>query len=383
MEYRDYYAILGLPRTASQADVKKAFRRLARQHHPDVNKDNAESERAFKEINEAHAVLGDPAKRRAYDTLGANWTSYQQGGGAGATDNPFADFVRRSSAGGTAGTGPGGIRFEYHGSAEDLSGFSDFFRTFFGGGAPGSGGGSATGAGGRRSPMQSAGAGMSTDYDDLLGGLGFAGAASPGQARRGRATTSGAPREDVEADTEVSLEEVFHGTTRLLQVGDRRYEVRIPPGVVDRQRIRLSGKAGSGPAAGDVYVRIRVPAHPTFERHAADLTRDVSVSLRDALLGGEVAVETLTGGHLLLRIPAGTQGGRTFRLAGQGLPRFKAEGRGDLYARVRVLLPTNLDEHARELAGRFLDAADRAGPAKADEATTGTKDHATRTANRR
>jgi curved DNA-binding protein len=371
MEYKDYYAILELPRTAGAADIKKAFRRLARQHHPDVNKGNAEAERRFKEINEAHAVLSDREKRKAYDTLGADWAAYQQGGAAGGAENPFADFARRSRAGRGSGARPGGIRFEYRGSADDLSGFSDFFRTFFGG-APGS-------ASGRTSATTGGG----LDHDDLLGGLGFEGTPARARGRRGRATTSDAPRQDVEAETEVTLEEVFHGTTRLLQVSDRRYAVTIPPGAADRQRIRLSGKAGSGPAAGDLYVRIRVLPHPTFERNAADLTRDVNISLRDALLGGEVPVETLAGGRLLLRIPAGTQSGRIFRLAGQGLPRFRVDGRGDLYCRVRVVLPTNLDEHARELATRFLDAANQAGPTKADPTTATTTDHATRTADRR
>lgn len=355
MEYRDYYQTLGVPRTATQADIKKAYRRLARQHHPDVNKGNADAERRFKEINEAHAVLGDPEKRRAYDTLGADWAAYQQAGGGrpgGAAENPFADFVRRSSAGGAAG--PGGIRFEYRGSAEDLSGFSDFFRTFFGGASPAAGG---------RATASGAGAG----YDDLLSGLGFEPAARAPRAPRGAGGAERRPggraaagrRQDVEAVTEVTLEEIFGGTTRLLQVGDRRYEVRIPAGVPDGQRIRLSGKAGTGSGAGDVYVKVRVLPHAVFERNGADLTRELTVTLRDALLGGEVAVETLSGGRLLLRIPRETQNGRVFRLAGQGLPRFHDSGRGDLYVRVRVLLPTGMDEEARELASRFLDAADR------------------------
>ena len=367
MDYRDYYAILGLPRTASQAEIKKAYRKLARQHHPDVNKGNAEAERRFKEINEANAVLGDPEKRKAYDTLGADWAAYQQAGGAGANGaNPFADFVRRSYAGGTggAGTGPGGVRFEYHGNAEDLSGFSDFFRTFFGGAAPGAGRASSTGAGGRRVRFAgggSRGAAQTADYDDILGGLDFdtfeTNVRQPGrQPGRGRATA--ARHQDVEAETELTLDEVFHGTTRLLQVGGRRFEVQIPAGVEDGQRIRLSGKAGSGPGAGDVYVRVKVVPNPTFERHGADLTREIAVPLRDALLGGEVPVQTLTGSRLLLRIPEGTQNGRTFRLAGQGLPRFRGDGRGDLYARVRVTLPTGLDERARDLATQFLDAAE-------------------------
>ncbi|HSH22100.1 MAG TPA: DnaJ domain-containing protein, partial [Candidatus Caenarcaniphilales bacterium] len=131
MEYRDYYATLGVPRTASEADVKKAFRKLARQHHPDVNKGDSTAERRFKEVNEAYAVLGDPEKRKAYDALGADWEAYQRAGAAsGQATDPFAGFRGFGGAGGA----PGGVRFEYHGNAEDLGGFSDFFRTFFAGG---------------------------------------------------------------------------------------------------------------------------------------------------------------------------------------------------------------------------------------------------------
>ncbi|MGC8634653.1 MAG: DnaJ C-terminal domain-containing protein [Candidatus Limnocylindrales bacterium] len=357
MEYRDYYQTLGVPRTASQADIKKAYRRLARQYHPDVNKGKPDAERRFKEINEANAVLGDPDKRKAYDALGADWAAYQQAGGT--TKDPFADFMRRSRSAGGMGASPGGIRFEYRGNPEDLAGFSDFFRTFFGS-TPGAASGRASNAG----PGAGSGAGR-LQYDDILGDLGFEAPAGRGAGRRGR--TSGgsrtAPRQDVETETEVTLEEVFSGTTRLLQVGDRRYEVKIPAGVVDGQRIRLSGKAGSGPGAGDVYVRVRVLPHATFERQGADLVRELPVSLREALLGGDVPVPTIAGTRLLLRIPPGTQNGRTFRLAGQGLPRFRAEGRGDLYVRVRVVLPTSLDENARRLASQFLDAVDQPDPA--------------------
>jgi DnaJ-class molecular chaperone len=357
MEYRDYYQTLGVPRTASQADIKRAYRRLARQYHPDVNKGKPDAERRFKEINEANAVLGDPEKRRAYDSLGADWAAYQQAGGA--AKDPFADFVRRSRSGGGTGPGPGGIRFEYRGNPEDLAGFSDFFRTFFG---------SDPGAPSGRAPHSGTDTGTGRlQYDDVLGDLGFGTSAGRGAGRRGHGSGGSrpAPRQDVETETEVTLEEVFAGTTRLLQVGDRRYEVKIPVGVVDGQRIRLSGKAGSGPGAGDVYVRVRVLPHATFERQGADLVCELPISLRAALLGGEVPVPTIAGTRLLLRIPPGTQNGRTFRLAGQGLPRFRAAGRGDLFARVRVVLPTGLDENARRLASQFLDAVDQPDPAHA------------------
>ncbi len=146
MEYRDYYATLGVPRTASKADIKKAFRKLARQHHPDVNKQDAAAEKRFKEITEANEVLSDPEKRKLYDQLGSNWQAYQQGGASAgsAGANPFAGF---GGFGGSASGAPGGVRFEYRGNAEDLAGFSDFFQTFFGGGAAfgGSSGSTATG----------------------------------------------------------------------------------------------------------------------------------------------------------------------------------------------------------------------------------------------
>jgi DnaJ-class molecular chaperone len=158
----------------------------------------------------------------------------------------------------------------------------------------------------------------------------------------------------VGAEVEVSLEEVATGTERLVEVDGRRLQVKIPKGVETGRRIRLSGKAGSGPDAGHVYLTIRVLPHQVFTRNGADLTRELPITLGEALLGAEVPVETLTG-RVLLRIPPETQTGRTFRLAGQGLPRFRSEGRGDLYVRTRVVLPTGLDEKARELAKEFID----------------------------
>lgn len=366
MEYRDYYKILGVPRGASQAEIKKAFRRLARQFHPDVNKSDAAAEQRFKEVNEANAVLGDAEKRRAYDALGANWSAYQQAGGGGG---PFADFMR-----GAGGAGPGGVRYEFHGNAEDMAGFSDFFRTFFGGagaafdGAAGRGRPAGTYATETRSGRRAA---AGPGFDDILSELGIDGVGiddlpDPGRGRRTAgprgAGVSPARGRDVEAEAEVSLEEVFHGTTRMVQIDRRRLEVKIPPGVADGQRIRLSGTAGDGGTGGDLYLRVKVRPHPAFERNGADLTRELPVTLRVALLGGQVPVETIAGSRLLLTVPAGTQPGRTIRLAGQGLPRFRADGRGNLFVRIRVVLPADLDEHARELAARFLDAAGQPEP---------------------
>ena len=339
MEYRDYYATLGVGKDASQADIKKAFRRLARENHPDVNTGDAAAERRFKEISEANEVLSDPQKRKAYDQLGANWSAYQQAGGNGGT-NPFAGF---HGAGGTGGF-PGGMRFEYRGNAEDLAGFSDFFRTFFGG---------------------SGGAGAATvDIDPLFGGLGGdsgAGYASSGfgtGSARGRRPTAPRPP-DATADATISLEEVMRGTERHLQIGGKTLEVRIPPGVRDGQKIRLTGKADGG---GNVYITVRVTRHPVFTRDNADLSMDLSLTLGEALLGADVHIDTLSGKRLALTVPPGTQNGRVFRLTGQGLPRFGTDGRGDLRVRTRVVLPTFLDEEGQAKAKALIDHIEQTDP---------------------
>jgi curved DNA-binding protein len=335
MEYRDYYATLGVPRTASQADIKKAFRKLARQHHPDVNKGNADAEKRFKEVSEANEVLSDPEKRKLYDQLGANWQAYQQAGsaGTGRQGQPYGGFAGFNPGG-------GGVRFEYRGNPEDLAGFSDFFRTFFGGGFD-----EGAFGGGRPTQARTRTGTRSQSIEELLGDLGE----MPGGTSGRRAAAR--PRTRREADAEVGLDEVNSGTKRLLDVEGKRVEVSIPPGVADGQRIRFSGVAPDG---GDVYLRVRVKPNPTFSRTGADLHRDLDLTLRDALLGAEVPVRTLNG-RVLLRIPPETQTGRTFRLAGKGLPRFRAEGRGDLYVKVRPILPTNLTPEARTAAEHFLD----------------------------
>jgi DnaJ-class molecular chaperone len=358
MDYRDYYATLGVGKDASQADIKKAFRRLARENHPDVNKGDDAAERRFKEISEANEVLSDPEKRKAYDKLGADWQAYQRAGTSGA--DPFAGF-----AGASAGGYPGGVRFEYRGSPEDLAGFSDFFRTFFAGGA------------GRSGTMGAAG-GTRVEVDPLFGGIG--GDSGAGWASSGFGTGSARGRRpappppvDAIADATVTLEEVARGTERHLELGGKTLEVRIPPGVRDGQRIRLTGKAESG---GNVYITVHVARNPVFTREGADLTMDLSLTLGEALLGGEVSIATLTGRKLLLTIPAGTQNGRVFKLSGQGLPRFGGDGRGDLRVRTKVVLPTFLDDEGRAKAQAFLDHIDQADPRRDPAPDTASEGHA-------
>lgn len=306
MEYKDYYQVLGVPKTASQADIKKAYRRLAQKLHPDRNPEDREAERRFKEANEAHAVLSDPQKRKRYDTLGADWQAYQQAGPS--AEAGFGDFASAFS-----GSGPGGTRFTYRRvSPEDLGGFSDFFRAFFGAEDRGNGFGSAAGGG---TPLE-----------------------------RGA---------DLRAEAQISLAEVARGTHRTVEVDGRRLQVAIPAGVTDGSRIKLAGGATTRQTgSADLYVTVRVQDDPRFERRGADLATEVPLTLGEALLGAEVPVPTPTG-SVRLRIRPNTQNGQEIHLAGRGLPRRgHAAARGDLTVRIRVVLPA-LDDEAREEFSRF------------------------------
>jgi len=323
---RDYYDILGVPRSASDKDIRKAYRRLARKHHPDVNPGDKSAEARFKEINAAYEVLSDTDKRRKYDRYGDQWQYADQ-----------IEQAQRQSAGrwsfGRGGTfDPGDINLG--GDLGDL--FQGIFRGF-----------------GRR----------------------------PGR-QRGR---------DVQQPVEVTLEEAYHGTARVLQmerdepcatcggqgqvagaichvcrgVGaiakPRRLEVKIPPGVRDGSRVRVAGEGGVGPAgAGDLYLVVSVRPHERFERRGDDLYTEVEVPLTDAVLGGEVQVPTMTS-RVMLKVPPLTQNGRNFRLNGLGMPRLGGNGKGDLYARVKVALPQELSPEQRELFEK-LKAMQKAGP---------------------
>lgn len=303
MEYKDYYAVLGVPKTASKAEIKKAYRKLARELHPDTNKDPA-AEKRFKEANEAQAVLTDAEKRKQYDELGSNWQAYANTDVGGAGSSNWAGY----------GGAPGGTRWSYQRvSPDDLGGgFSDFFRAFF----------------------------------------------TEGGAGRGAAP---APVAHAQAEAEITLAEVVRGAARMVTVDGRRLEVKIPPGVSDGARIRIAGGGPrNGGAAGDLYIKVRVKPDPRFERDGAELRTELPLSLSRALLGGEVAVPTPTG-SVKLRIRPNTQNGQEIRLAGRGLPKRGGE-KGDLLVRVRVALP-KLDDEARQAFAEFADRhlSDRAG----------------------
>ncbi len=352
LEYKDYYAVLGVPRTASQADIKKAFRKLARQHHPDAKPGDKDAERRFKEANEANEVLSDPDKRKRYDTLGANWSAYGDGGGQGGDpfgpDGPFAGFSRTGGASGRPGGG--GVRYEFR--TGDAGEFSDFFRVFFGDEAPG-----ATSSGPGRGRRPTGG----PTFEEILGGMGIDGAATSSGARRASgagSTSRAAPKPTAEAVAEITLEEAYHGTTRLVDVEGKRLEVKIPAGADSGTRVRLSGKA---PGGGDLFVVVKVRPDPVFKRRGADLERELPLTLEEALLGGQVPVRTLKG-KVLLTVPAGTQAGRTFRLKGQGMPRLSGGGHGDLYAKARIVLPADLTDEAKAAARAFLDLVKQPDP---------------------
>ena len=347
LEYKDYYAVLGVPRTASQADIKRAYRKLARQHHPDAKPGDKTAERRFKEVNEANEVLGDPAKRRQYDELGANWEQISRARAAGAgAGGPFAGFS------GFGGPGGGNVRYEFR-TTGDPGEFSDFFRVFFGQDAEAA---THATAGPARGNRPTGGMG----FEDILAGMGLGGQPSASGRVGGAAAGAGhrVPPPAHEAHAEISLTEAYHGTKRLVEIDGKRLEVTIPRGADTGTRIRLSGR---GPGGGDLFVVVRLLPDARFTRRGADLERELPLTLEEVLLGAEVKVETLKGG-VLLKVPAGTQPGRTFRLTGQGMPRFNANCFGDLYVKARVVLPADLTPEAEVAARGFLDLVDQPSP---------------------
>jgi DnaJ-class molecular chaperone len=361
-EFQDYYRTLGVQRTASQADIKKAFRKLARESHPDKHPGDAAAERRFKAINEANAVLSDAAKRAKYDQFGADWEAYSRAG-AGATPGGRDPFAPGSPFAGWAGgstrtaSGPGGVRFEFRSTGAGAGGFSDFFHMMFGDESAASGEPERFAGGGRSAGRAGTAAGGSTEsIDELLTRLGMAGTI-PGtdMGSPGRQPARPAP---IEVTAELSLEESFHGTSRIVQLDGRRLEVSIPRGATTGSRIRLTGK---GPGGADLVVVTKQKPHKVFTRRGDDLERELPITLREALLGSEIPVGTLKG-RVLLKVPAGTQNAKQIRLKGQGMPHLKGDGNGDLFVRIRVVLPTDLSDEAQAAASTFLDLADQPDP---------------------
>lgn len=337
MDFKDYYSVLGVSKTASEKEIKQAFRKLARKYHPDVNPGDKGAEARFKEVNEANEVLSDPVKRKKYDELGANWRAYENvPPGANPFDfaqgKPFAGspfgggfgggpFDSAQGTGWSARGGGGGFRTMSEDEVASMFGggddspFSDFFKTFFGG----------------------------MGHDE------------PAAGTRARGRSRSRKGQDVEHPFELDLEDAIRGSVQRLQLRhdghSRTVEVRIPPGVTEGSRVRVTGEGGhgvGGAASGDLYLRVHLKPHPVFEVKGRDVYTRTRVPVTTAVLGGEVDVVTPEQKTLRLKLPPGTQSGQRFRLRGHGLPGVgKPDERGDLYANVEVDIPKELSEQER------------------------------------
>lgn len=309
MNYKDYYAILGVSKNATEKEIKKSYRKLARKYHPDVNPGDATTEEKFKDINEAQEVLLDSEKRKLYDQFGSQWEQYQRAGGQ-AQDYDWSQWQQAQSGGGRQ-TRRTVSPEEFEQMFGDQGEFSDFFETLFGGGSRASG---------------------------------FSQQARQPRPRKGQ---------DMEHKVSITLEEAFQGTTRALEwENGRTIQAKIPRGVHTGARIRLSGQGGQGQAggaSGDLYLKIHVQPHHTFHRDGDNLRVDVPVDLYTAVLGGKVPVKSLDR-TVQLTTPPETPNGKTFRLRGLGMPNLRnPDQRGDLYAKVDMQLPRNLTPEEKEL----------------------------------
>jgi curved DNA-binding protein len=309
MEYRDYYQTLGVARTASEAEIKKAYRKLAMKYHPDRNRGKKDAEEKFKEINEAYEVLSDPQKRARYDKLGSEYQNWQNSGTPGGFD--WSQWA--------GGAPRGGTRVEYGDVGEIFGNFSDFFQSIFG-----------------DIPVQQA--------DVFTRG---------GRVRTGSTRTPVQELPDV--NVTITLEEAFRGATRIVQKGNRRLEVKIPAGAHTGTRIRLAGEGASGGGrAGDLYLAVVVSEDPHWERKGDDLYTETPVDLYTLLLGGEIRVTTIDSKSIMLTIPPETRSGQSFRLAGLGMPRLGSpSARGDLYVKVQADLPTGLSDEEKKLVNEL------------------------------
>ncbi len=300
MDYIDYYKVLGVPRDADEKAIKKAYRKLARTHHPDVNPDDTAAETKFKEVGEAYSVLSDPEKRAKYDRYGQQYGKDWEQGEAYEAARQRAESQQRAYSGSFGG----GRRAGNGGGEQD---FSDLFEEMFGAGGAFSGYR-------RGDPRQR-----------------FAGA-------------------DLRAELQLPLSEVLEDRKQVVTVGDRKIRLTIPAGVANGQTIRIKGQGQEAPGGqrGDLYISFRILDPPGVRREEDDLFVEVPVDVYTALLGGKSELQTLEG-RVRFNVPAGTQPGTRIRLRGKGVPHYKADGRGDLYAVVQLTLPQNLSPQERDL----------------------------------
>lgn len=300
MDYKDYYKILGVEKSATQDDIKKAYRKLAMKYHPDRNSGNKSAEEKFKEITEANEVLSDPEKRKKYDTLGSNWKQYQNTGGHGF-DNFYTNFGDRRGKTNQSGA------YEFSGDFGDIfgnagGGFSDFFESFFGG----------AGFGGRTQQQKTA--------------------------------------VDVEANLNITLEDVLNGSEKQISIDGKKIKIKINPGTKEGQKLRLKGMGRSKTAdgtKGDLYLNIHILKNPFYEIKDDDLYYNLDIDLYTAVLGGKEKIIMLDGKTISITIPEGTESETTLRLKGLGLS--KEIGRGDLFVKVHVNIPKQLNKEEKEL----------------------------------
>ncbi|RNC28769.1 MAG: Curved DNA-binding protein [Candidatus Dichloromethanomonas elyunquensis] len=312
MDFKDYYAILGVSPQADNKEIKKTYQALAKKYHPDKNPGDKAAEEKFKEINEAYHAIADPGNRQKYDDLRANYEQWQKRGGGGSFDWSSWQQAPGSGTGGYTRTmtpeefnemfgGDGGFSF-------GGGGFSDFFSTIFG-----------------------MGQGFGADQGGFYSGVGR-------QARTGR---------DLEGELTITLEEAYHGTKKLIDVGNKRIEANIPNGIKDKNKIRLSGQGQPGSGGGkpgDLFLTVNVNPHRHITRDGDDLKTNVEIDFYTAVLGGEARVQTLAG-EILIKIPPKTQAGKSFRLKGKGMPVMNQTGRfGDFYANITIVLPETISE---------------------------------------
>lgn len=316
MDYKDYYKILGVSKSATEAEIKKQFRKMAKQYHPDKNADDPKAEKMFKDVNEAYEVLSDKDKRAKYDQFGQNYKQYQQTGGNAD------DFWRQYGGGGA-----GGRQTYYEGDLGDIfgggaggGGFSDFFQNLFGGGG------------------------------------GFGGQAQSRQY--GQRVQQG---QDYSAKYDVSLADAYTGLDSIVTVNNQKLRINLKPGIKDGQKLRLKGKGSpgmNGGPAGDLYLEVHVKAHAVFERKGDDLYRDLEIAPDVAVLGGQVNVPLLSG-SINMNIPAGSNNGKVLRLKGKGMPVYNSTSFGDLYLTLRVKVPENVSEKEKALYQQLKDLREK------------------------
>jgi curved DNA-binding protein len=311
MEFKDYYKIMGVEKTATQSEINKAYRKLALKYHPDKNPDNKQAEDKFKQLSEAYEVLKDPEKRKKYDMLGANWKQYQQGGSSNANDW-FRNYQNSQQ----------GDSYQFTGSFDDLFGksgnFSDFFQSFFGG------------------------AGSSKTGGDSSFTNAF-------RAKKGS---------DYEATFRITLEDAFHGNEKEFSIDGRKIRIKIKSGIEEGKRLRLKNQgaaASGGGERGDLYLTILIDKHPLFERKENDLYYTLGIDISTAVLGGSKTLTTIDGKKVKVKIPAETDGGTTLRIKGMGMMIPDTTTRGDLLVKVNIVTPKNISSEEKELYKKLAE----------------------------